>query len=634
MPNVPAGLFTGDYLLYDKDQGKVDMQELDSLYVVERRTYVNFTGGQEKSKGQGSLKPAKYKRFVTEKTTRTLHPLEGETIPSGDLLPTPPALSGDQTSIVFQKRNDEQFFKVVTDETLTGASALAGEEYGDIVTKSVSENVVTEGTAADTGIDVISSVVDPLGDGDAIKQTKRVKGGAWPNPVDQAVSKENGNNPPARYTRDITRTTTTRKIAPGSIPSTPTLAGNEVARSYKKETPDRAEEAVVTQTFTLNTSSIDESLDQKPFVIVRSRMTPGTSPVLPTTGNGSSRLVYEAPDGSKIYENTAETATARPGPAGQEKEVKPFGTFTTAKSYSLTNSVSTPTGSSNVIYNDGAVLIYELGEITFSPTYREIGSEVEKQVGFTRTTTSRYSGNNSVSGLGSASISYTDGVNVVYEVKEITLAASGTSFDGGKQSSRLYTKSITTQYSTSSVGSGENYESDVVVTDGAVTVYRVNSTTVTAKAPLIYDSVVRDSIPSRLVSIDLIPIARRDDKSQVSVFVNIEEGYTGAFPARVTEYYTEDPQAVAGFVPITMKPTAISYQGILFNLSIGETLHSAFTLTENIGTSDPDFMPQTLIKAVPATEPTIIPSGYQPFAVSLEPFESGFLVKKIEIKYR
>ena len=296
--------------------------------------------------------------------------------------------------------------------------------------------------------------------------------------------------------------------------------------------------------------------------------------------------------------------------------------------------MSTPTGSSNVIYNDGAVLVYELGEITFSPTYREIGSEVEKQIGFTRTTRSRYSGNNSVSGLGSASISYTDGVNVVYEVKEITLAASGTSFDGGKQSSRLYTKSITTQYSTSSVGSGENYESDVVVTDGAVTVYRVNSTTVTAKAPLIYDSVVRDSIPSRLVSIDLIPIARRDDKSQVSVFVNIEEGYTGAFPARVTEYYTEDPQAVAGFVPITMKPTAISYQGILFNLSIGETLHSAFTLTENIGTSDPDFMPQTLIKAVPATEPTIIPSGYQPFAVSLEPFESGFLVKKIEIKYR
>ena len=111
MPNVPQGLFVGPYKLYDKDQGKVDMQELDSLYIIERRTYVNFTGGQEKTRGQESLKPAKYKRLVTEKTTGSLHPLEGETIPVRDLIPTPPALTGDQKAIVFAKRTDEQFFK-------------------------------------------------------------------------------------------------------------------------------------------------------------------------------------------------------------------------------------------------------------------------------------------------------------------------------------------------------------------------------------------------------------------------------------------------------------------------------------------------------------------------------------------
>lgn len=517
--------------------------------------------------------------------------------------------------------------------TYVKTSDLTGEEYGDLVTKSVTEGLVLDGTAADTGMDVISSVVDPLGNGKSVRQTKRVKGGTWPDPVDEEVSKENGNNPPARYTKDLTRTKTTRKIAASAIPLTPLLSGDQVGKAYKRETPDRAEEITTTQTLTLNTSAVDEAREQKPYVSIVSRMTPGTTSVLPTTGNGSSKLVYEGPT-SNIYENTAEVATARPGPAGQEKDVKPYGTFTTAKSYSLGNAVGTPTGSSSVVFNDGAVLIYELGEITFSPNYREIGSEVDKQTGFTRTTNSRYSGSNVVSGLGSASISYTDGVNVVYEVKEIVLSASPVSFDGGKQSSRLYTKSVTTKYSTSSIGTGENYESDVVATDGTTTVYRVNSTAVTSKSPLIYDSVVRDSIPSRLVSIDLIPIARRDKRSQISVFVNIEEGYTGAFPARVTEFYTEDPSAVSGFLPLTMKPTAISYQGILFNLSIGETLHTAFTLTENIGTSDPDYLPQTLTRVVPATTPVEIPSGYQPFAVDLQPFESGFLVKKIEIKYR
>ena len=579
------------------------------------------------AKSRENLTPQKFRSSVV--TTTTEQEVDPDT--------TPTTLSGDLVLSQVERtpNTGKSVRKEVTETINENASPLVGEEYGDIVTKSVSESLVSEGTAADTGIDVISSVVEPLGNGKAVKQTKRAKSPGWPDPLDKEVTKENGNSPPASYTRDITRTRTSRKIAPSAIPDAPALTGNQVGKAYKKETQDRAEEVITTQTLTLNTSAIDEAFEQKPFVTIRSRMTPGTSAVLPSTGNGSAKLVYEAPDGSKIYENTAEIATARPGPAGVEKDVKPYGTFTTAKSYSLGNAVSTPTGSSNVVFNDGAVLIYELGEITFSPTYQDIGVEIEKQAGFTRTTRSRYSGSNAVgTALGSASISYTDGVSVVFEVKEITLQASGSSFDGGKQSSRLYTKSVTTTYGTSSVGSGENYDSDVVITDGTTTIYRVNSTTVTAKAPLIYDSVVRDNIPSRLISIDLIPIARRDDRSQISVFVNIEEGYTGAFPARVTEFYTEDPQAVAGFVPITMKPTAISYQGILFNLSIGETLHSAFTLRENIGTSDPDYLPQTLTKVVPATEPVQVPSGYQPFAVSLEPFESGFLVKKIEIKYR
>jgi hypothetical protein len=652
-------------------------------------TEVGWPKKQRKSKGVENLTPQKFLRQITTAVTTTQKELAADKV---DDIPDPANPVSPQTQIVHEKENDHRYSEAITTEVIAeGAEPLAGEEYGGIVTLSTAETLVAEGTAADTGLDVVSSTVDPTGDGKAVKTTKRAKTPGWPDPVDTEVSKEGADQPPARYRKNLTRKKVSRKIAPGDIPEDPALTGNQVGRSFKKETPDRAEETITTETFTLNTAFVDEAIEQRPFVSIRSRMTPGTAPQLPVSGNGSSRLVYEGPT-TNIYENTEEIATARPGPAGAEKEVRPFvaittnlrystsnsigtptgsadvvfndgstivyrvaeksstvrtgpagvekdvkpyGTFTTNKSYSANNVISTPTGSSNVVYNDGETLAYELGEITFSPTYREIGVEIEKQVGFTRTTRSRYSGSPTVAtNLGSSSISFTDGVQTVYKVDEIELTPSGRSFDGGKTSNRLYVKSTITSYQSTSVGSGENYDSDVVATDGNAVIYRVNSTTITAKAPLVYETVVRSSIPSRLISIDLIPIARRDGKSEIAVFTNIEEGYTGQFPARVTEFYTEDPSAITGFAPLTMKPTAINYKGILFNLGISDTLHGAIVLQESIGNSDPDYEAQTLTRVIPATEPTEVPSGWQPFAIDVTPFEAGFLIKKVEVRYR
>jgi hypothetical protein len=206
---------------------------------------------QKKAKGAESLTPAKFQKLVNTQVVKTQETLLQADV---DNIPTP-ALTGYQTSVQHEKVNDYRYEKTVTTETIdSGAVALAGKEYGQIVDFITEENLVADGTSADTGILVVASQVSPLGNGKSIKTTKKVA--TWPAEVESELSKEIPDLIPPRFKKSVSRTKKTSKVA--TIPTTVTLiaANNEIGKTYKKETADRAELTTITEVIDANAGSL------------------------------------------------------------------------------------------------------------------------------------------------------------------------------------------------------------------------------------------------------------------------------------------------------------------------------------------------------------------------------------------
>ena len=214
----------------------------DHLWVFQKLDGPEWT---TTSNSKESLTPAKFKgQTVVVKTEREVDPDTQPTALTGDLV----------SSVVTQTQNTGKAVLIDITETITeNVIPLAGEEYGDIVTKSVSETLVPDGTPADSGFNVISSVVEPIGNGKSVKQTKTAKGG-WSDPVENESSKEVPDLVPAKHRKSVTRGKKTRKVS--DIPDAITLGSGETARTYKRETPDRVEETVVTEVLDNNGSPL------------------------------------------------------------------------------------------------------------------------------------------------------------------------------------------------------------------------------------------------------------------------------------------------------------------------------------------------------------------------------------------
>lgn len=148
---------------------------------------------------------------------------------------------------VSQKRTGEQEFDslyVTLQLTYVQDTAAIGMSYGKIVTEDIKVNVlVPENTQPDTGIEILSSQVTPIGNGLATKETRSVTGGVWPDPVEKQVSKSRENLIPQKFRSFITRLLTSRKVA--DVPDSVTLGGNVVGKEYVRETPDRVDERVI-----------------------------------------------------------------------------------------------------------------------------------------------------------------------------------------------------------------------------------------------------------------------------------------------------------------------------------------------------------------------------------------------------
>jgi hypothetical protein len=126
--------------------------------------------GEIKSKGQGSLTPAKFKRQVTTIQTATQVSLDALYV---DDIPSPDALSGDEVQITHKKINDFRYEKIIEEELIEATDLLEGQKTDTWGINTTEEQVVVDQSPVDSGFGINASQVAPLGNGKSIKLTER-----------------------------------------------------------------------------------------------------------------------------------------------------------------------------------------------------------------------------------------------------------------------------------------------------------------------------------------------------------------------------------------------------------------------------------------------------------------------------
>lgn len=117
----------------------------------------------DRSLGQKDLTPEKYKRLITTNTVRKI---------VGTSYVFPSSLSGDEAEITLQWDTIERARLRITEEVIeSDDSLLTGQDFDQWGTLTITETVVSEGAARDSGFLVKTSSVTPFGNGKAIKIT-------------------------------------------------------------------------------------------------------------------------------------------------------------------------------------------------------------------------------------------------------------------------------------------------------------------------------------------------------------------------------------------------------------------------------------------------------------------------------
>jgi hypothetical protein len=659
MPSVPAGKFAGNWKLYNTIQGRIQDKELDSLFVIVRRVYVQDT-------------------------------------------------------------------------------VAAGVDYGEIVTADVTTQVlVPEGTAVDTGLAVLQSKVTPTGNGMAIKETRRVSGGQWPDPVEFDVLFPAPSPPSSIYWKNMRREIKSRKV--GAMPTTIDLTGNQVGKEYKRETPDRVNEVVTTDSYQFYTQDdgdrfyISESIERNAYLETATKTWSDDDPSLPTIGTGSTRLVYRAGE-VEIHENTAVETKALPGLKGVDTSAQSWGSLVETTNYT-TSSVAPAGGSVRLIFNDGMTKVYESttvsatpsgttrsassqswgvlvkngvyatlpstgygkdsrqvwsngvtsvylnetdavdvsgstlssnaqpwGTITKSGVYattpstgygkdsRQVWSNGVTSVYLNETDSVQVSGSSkdvdpqqwgsitwngnyaqSSSGVRSRQV-WSNGVTNVFLNESPTLSVTAGSFVSAKEVSRLLTETQTTTYSLAPITPSQNSRSRVVYSLNGQNVYENTDIVVApSETPRVYGSVMQFAVPSVLKSIRTVTFPLKNGGVEVYYEPEIEEGMSGSFPCEVTEYYTESPEPPSAADLTAFKPKPISFRTPWAELRLAPTLHARFDIPYSTGTTDVKYEYIADNIQIQATEPPDWKGLTVLAAYTTQPYKNGFIVREYRI---
>ena len=175
MMDVPESKFEGvEYVFFDRQQQRINEQELDSLYVAEVHTYIE-TAFLDYKLSYGTLKsdiiPEKFRVSIPQTTTEQI--VEG--------LAEQPVLTGSQLSVTEDQINpDIKLVKIVSREEPDDDISLIGKRAyveGGPPANTI-ETYSKDTIEVDTGVNVVQSTVTPLGDGSFVKETVEVD--SWP----------------------------------------------------------------------------------------------------------------------------------------------------------------------------------------------------------------------------------------------------------------------------------------------------------------------------------------------------------------------------------------------------------------------------------------------------------------------
>lgn len=173
MPDVPKGMFeVGEYIYFDKQQQKADIEELNSLYVIEAHRYIEKAVIEEITsfdKERSDVIPEKFR--VGYPTLRTDRIVEG--------IAEEPTLDSNDLAVSEKQINpDVKLVTNVSRDGLTDTITLSGSRtYVESTDATVTETLTTD-DSIEKGLYVVESQSTPLGDGNFVVQTVKVD--QWP----------------------------------------------------------------------------------------------------------------------------------------------------------------------------------------------------------------------------------------------------------------------------------------------------------------------------------------------------------------------------------------------------------------------------------------------------------------------
>jgi len=475
----------------------------------------------------------------------------------------------------------------------------------------------------------------------------------------------------------INRTTTIGNLA--------LTGGNTSSRYDEKGWTNQTESVTITGGKTITT------VEQKPFVKIQSDTVVSSASSVPSTGTGSSRLVYDNGT-TKVYENVTDTSSARTGSAGVEKEARPYANITTTKSYSTDNNVTTPTGSAQVIFNDGKTVVYEKSLVTAVAKQGNAGQEKEKRPYAELTTNKKYATTGNVStNLGSSNVIWTDGQTSIYEVNEVTAKALTNNKPGDEQQHSLFgtVKTLKTYVQKPELASGEIGATNVVWTDGATTIYEKSVTSFLSVNRNEYTSAYskddtaavervntkfsekptdsrEDNYTSKLVYSDGKKYVYEIQETKIepnnkeweelvnyewpSVLTNFwvetieskntaglfyyfprmlfKQGFTGPQRAKVKQWWQKSKPAIPE--PIIMVPSGTTFRSTFYDFTLPPCLHPKMTLGGTIGSKNPEYKVAVDQMVLPATNFTDWPKQVSWTETKL--YKGGFLCTQTTIE--
>jgi hypothetical protein len=128
--------------------------------------------------------------------------------------------------------------------------------------------------------------------------------------------------------------------------------------------------------------------------------------------------------------------------------------------------------------------------------------------------------------------------------------------------------------------------------------------------------------PPVLTALDFVTWTRKDGRTVIQPIVRYKQGFSEPQTVRVRQWWQKNQPPV--IVPVSMISEGIQFWCPLYNISIPPCLHSTVVLRCNIGSSDPDWAPQSFVQSFPATNVTDWPESI--VWTESKPYLGGYLI--------